>query len=220
MPSNFGDGVSSEAAGWKPDPSHRGTYNILSTCFVTLGLCIWTAIHLNIPEYRGSWRRQVGRKIGWMTLGFIAPELVAFTAFQQYRTARSLTEKMKYHFPLGTRESPAKGERPETDIEETLDRPMPRGQGRKHRWTIVHSYFGVMGGFAQIADGERNWFPLTTDGKTRHVRLTISPDALVYLEEHLPGSVPDLPQSLIEDKSKGSAFTKSIVCFQGKLPLY
>jgi len=72
----FGDGFARGDPGWKPDPPTRGTYNILSTCLVTLGLCIWTAIHLNIPEYRASWRRQVWRKIGWMVLGFIAPELV------------------------------------------------------------------------------------------------------------------------------------------------
>ncbi|KAK0647994.1 hypothetical protein B0T16DRAFT_370227, partial [Cercophora newfieldiana] len=233
MPGIFGDGFSAETTGWQSDPTHRGTYNILSTCFVTLGLCIWTAIHLNIPEYRGSWRRQVWRKIGWMVLGFIGPELVAFTAFQQYRAARSLNDKMRYHFPIGPNAKAAKSQRgpwwrrsgeaaepsqkpeEEADVEETPDNPAPKLYGRKHKWTMAHSYFAVMGGFAvQIADGVPNFFPATADGKNRHVRLSLTPEALIYLEEQLPGITPDLPKSLIEDKSKGSILAKSIVCFQ------
>jgi hypothetical protein len=73
----FGDGsANGGTTGWKADPPHRGTYSILSTCFVTLGLCIWTAIHLNVPEHGASWARQTWRKVGWMMLGFVAPELV------------------------------------------------------------------------------------------------------------------------------------------------
>lgn len=106
----FGDGFARHDTGWKPVPSHRGTYNILSTCFVTLGLCIWTMIHLNIPEYRASWRRQVWRKLGWMALGFIAPELVAFTAFQQHTAARSLTRQMRIHFPIDYKRKPVKSQ--------------------------------------------------------------------------------------------------------------
>ncbi|KAK4450426.1 hypothetical protein QBC34DRAFT_437265 [Podospora aff. communis PSN243] len=212
----FGDGFSKDTAGWKPDPSHRGTYNILSTCFVTLGLCIWTAIHLNIPEYRGSWRRQVWRKLGWMVLGFIAPELVAFTAFQQYRAAKGLTESMKFHFPVPVdRKRTRQKEGTELDVEFTCNSSTPTIHKRRHPWTMIHSYFAVMGGFAvQISDEELNFFPLKADGKERHKRLSLSPDALLYLEEHLPGIVPDLSRSFIEDKSKGSILAKSIVCFQ------
>ncbi|KAK1757757.1 hypothetical protein QBC47DRAFT_164925 [Echria macrotheca] len=227
----FGGGFSAETTGWKSDPSHRGTYSILSTCFVTLGLCIWTAIHLNIPEHHASWTRQVCRKIGWMMLGFIAPELVVFTAFQQYRAARGLHDKMRYHFPVDPKERARKSPpnpcwlrwprehgsntNRETYIEETPESLALKIHARKTKWTMTHSYFGVMGGFAlQVADGEANFFPSVVDGKDRHVRLSLTPDALVYLEEQLPGIVPDLPKTFIEDKSKGSIFAKSIVCFQ------
>ena len=71
----FGNSSTPNPANWKSEPLERGTYSILSTCIITLGLCVWTAIHLNVPEHGGYWP-QIRRKIGWMILGFLAPELV------------------------------------------------------------------------------------------------------------------------------------------------
>lgn len=34
---------------WEPQPTRRGTFGILSTCFVTLALCTWKIVHLNLP---------------------------------------------------------------------------------------------------------------------------------------------------------------------------
>jgi hypothetical protein len=96
-----------------------------------------------------------------------------------------------------------------------------------HRWTIVHSYFATMGGFAvQVSDenGHKNFFPWhghknffsRRDAKMgRYVRLTLTPEGLLYLEERFPGIIPNLSRTSIEDKSKGSMFAKSVVCFQG-----
>lgn len=36
---------------WKAGPAQRGTFGILSNCILTLGLRIWTSLHLNIPEH-------------------------------------------------------------------------------------------------------------------------------------------------------------------------
>lgn len=71
----FGNGTGIEAR-WMPEPGERGTYSILSTCLITLGLCVWTAIHLNIPAHGEKWWQQTWRKFGWMMLGFLAPEMV------------------------------------------------------------------------------------------------------------------------------------------------
>jgi len=71
----FGNGSTSHTTSWEPEPLRRGTFSILSTCFVTLGLCVWTAIHLNVPAHKG-WLYQRWCKLGWMMLGFLAPEVV------------------------------------------------------------------------------------------------------------------------------------------------
>lgn len=52
-------------ATWYPQPTFRGTSRILSTCLITMDLCIWSVVHLNIPEPGGSWRQR-GRKLGWL----------------------------------------------------------------------------------------------------------------------------------------------------------
>jgi hypothetical protein len=77
----FGSPEEDRSARWHPEPQFRGTFGILSSCLITISLCVWTALHLNIPEYdkhkkkvwpsRTSWR-----KTGWLILGLFAPEMV------------------------------------------------------------------------------------------------------------------------------------------------
>lgn len=35
-------------SGWIDDPDGRGTFTIVSSCVLTLSLCVYTAIHLNV----------------------------------------------------------------------------------------------------------------------------------------------------------------------------
>jgi len=77
----FGNQTENPATVWKAGSTFRGSYDILSSCVLTLILCIWTAVHINIAEpqdlYRNFWhRKQLQRKAVWLTLGVIAPELV------------------------------------------------------------------------------------------------------------------------------------------------
>lgn len=74
----FGNG--NDIVHWTPNPTTRGTFNILATCLITLLLCVWTAVHLNISP-PGSFWRPFGRKVGWLILALVAPEVVAFTAW-------------------------------------------------------------------------------------------------------------------------------------------
>jgi hypothetical protein len=40
-----------------------------------MGICVWSAVHLNIPE-QGKSNRQFGLKVGWLIVGLLAPEMV------------------------------------------------------------------------------------------------------------------------------------------------
>ena len=71
----FGQNPVNHTNPWRSEPPYRGTYGILSTCLVTMGLCIWTALHLNMQEHNGFYR-QMWRKVGWLTIGLFAPEMV------------------------------------------------------------------------------------------------------------------------------------------------
>lgn len=84
-----------------PQPDSRGTFGILTTCFVTLALCTWKIVHLNLPgtcpdaslSWTAWWKKgttrstkhrlihifgghQITRQIGWLVIGLFAPELV------------------------------------------------------------------------------------------------------------------------------------------------
>ncbi|CAI4214332.1 unnamed protein product [Parascedosporium putredinis] len=132
---------------WMPEPRERGTYSILSTCLITLGLCVWTAIHLNIPAHDEKWWHQTWRKFGWMMLGFVAPEMVAFAAYQQFMTARDITREMKKltDQPNCDPENPIHEQPQPTSIrpgKETQDTTGSANGGHiQHEWTRVHSYF-------------------------------------------------------------------------------
>lgn len=74
----FGNGT--DIMHWKPSPNTRGTFDILSTCVITMLLCVWTAVHLNIPPPGSVWKPRL-RKFGWLILALLAPEMVAYTAW-------------------------------------------------------------------------------------------------------------------------------------------
>ena len=71
----FGLPSENRTAEWRPEPISRGTFSLVSTCLITMALCIWTAVHLNIPEY-GKSSKQSWRKILCIIVGLFAPELV------------------------------------------------------------------------------------------------------------------------------------------------
>lgn len=62
--------------GWVSDPNTRGTLNLMFSCILTLGLCVWSAMHLNIPADDESEIQQWISGIKWGLFGVFAPELV------------------------------------------------------------------------------------------------------------------------------------------------
>jgi hypothetical protein len=82
------------AAGWHPEPRTRGTFSILSSCLITMSLCIWTSLHLNLPEHKKE-HLQKYRKLGWMILGLIAPEMVVWNAWEQRKQMKEMSKEMQ-----------------------------------------------------------------------------------------------------------------------------
>jgi len=50
-------------------------------------LCIWTSLHLNLPEH-GKEHLHKYRKLAWMVLGLLAPELVVWNALEQRKKVK------------------------------------------------------------------------------------------------------------------------------------
>jgi hypothetical protein len=80
-----------ETVNWKPPPNTRGTFSIMSSCVLTWALCMWSAIHLNIPS--GSWAKwQWAEKFLWLIWGMFCPDVIGYQALEQNILASELTQ--------------------------------------------------------------------------------------------------------------------------------
>jgi hypothetical protein len=84
----------SHFVGWAPEPRGRGTLGLLWSCFATLFLCTWSAIHPNLPGLNDSQAAILWRKIRYVVLCLIAPELVAWSAIQHLWWARNVKRQV------------------------------------------------------------------------------------------------------------------------------
>ena len=90
---------------WRSEPDGRGTFSILTSCLITMILCVWTALHLNIPplapvpderpKWKRIWESNVGRQTRWVLMGLLAPELVVYTAWMQQRLAKRIDKSVR-----------------------------------------------------------------------------------------------------------------------------
>ena len=80
---------------------------------------------------------------------------------------------------------------------------------RRHPWTMTHSFYAIMGGFAfDASDAEPNFLP------NHRSRLCISVYGVSYIAKKAPYSIPDMAEKDIKDKSKADSLAKFIVCLQ------
>lgn len=83
---------------WVSATNMRGTSDILYSCILTLFACVYTALHLNIPEPGAGFLRLLRTKCIWVVVALIAPEVALFYAFSQYLEARHLAKTLhEYH---------------------------------------------------------------------------------------------------------------------------
>jgi hypothetical protein len=83
-----------ETTTWYSAPNFRGTWDIIVSCVLTLTICVWSALHLNVPTEGSTLRQRNLRRTRWILLGIFAPELVVSTAFAQYLTAKWLKKEI------------------------------------------------------------------------------------------------------------------------------
>lgn len=74
--------------GWIGQPNTRGTLDILQTCVLTIFVCTYTILCLNVPAPNESAWILTGRKLFWMGLSIADPEFVLSYASGQWGTAQ------------------------------------------------------------------------------------------------------------------------------------
>jgi hypothetical protein len=87
------------ATGWVNQPNGRGTWDIIQTCVITLVLCSWSSLVLNIFSAKGrvSFLKD---KLRWMLFTLFWPEITLGVAFEQWEAASQCVEdfsKANYH---------------------------------------------------------------------------------------------------------------------------
>jgi hypothetical protein len=87
------DSSSIPTQGWTPSPNGRGTIDIIWSCALTIFLCSWTALCLNIPPSDWSLLKYTHQKNLIACEGILGPEFVVQTALGQWVSAcRSVKE--------------------------------------------------------------------------------------------------------------------------------
>ncbi|RPB21473.1 hypothetical protein L211DRAFT_869976 [Terfezia boudieri ATCC MYA-4762] len=183
--------VQIETTRWQPEPAIRGTFRLLISCVVTLSLCAWTALHLNIPPSDLSSFQWYLKKAKWLLMGILAPELVAFTAWDQWREAKELTARVNEIF-----QNRAAANDPDF---------IPR----KHPWTLIHSHYACMGGFVFDTKPHK---PHEVEYIPNSPRLTINSHGILFLAQNV--NLPDIPLESIQDHSKADDLAKILVIMQ------
>ncbi|KAI1627818.1 hypothetical protein EDD37DRAFT_277949 [Exophiala viscosa] len=142
---------------WMPEPNVRGTFELLRSCLITLSLCVYAAVHLNVPCTTDK-SKLLAAQVKWILCGMFAPELVVFTAWSQWISAREL---------MRTVEQCNKGKDPSMHYPD---------------WSMKHNFFAQMGGFAiDTKDHGEEYIP-----ESPRVHLTANGAAVLAQQGRLP----------------------------------
>lgn len=79
-------------SGWVREPEFRGTWGILCTCLIANFFCTYTLLCLNIPAPSDTWPILLRRRVIWMVLAILGPEIVLTYAAGQWSRARQSVE--------------------------------------------------------------------------------------------------------------------------------
>lgn len=191
--------ASSEPVGYVQDPNGRGTPSLLISCVLTLILCVWSALHLNVPSRNHSAVGDAWLNTRWIITGIYAPELVVFAAWRQWCSAK-LLQKL---------------------VTDTLDNTSPKpsdnsdtsASSKPYEWTMTHSFFACTGGFAFELEGLDAVDSTDKDQEKRQPqRMTLTARGAALLAQC--GRLPKVDREDIEDKSKANDLAKATVIMQ------
>lgn len=62
--------------GWEAGPNTRGTLTLVWSCVITIFACTWAVLHLNVPGLDDTTFQRLARKIKWMVISILFPELI------------------------------------------------------------------------------------------------------------------------------------------------
>ncbi|MCJ1256716.1 hypothetical protein MMC24_004540 [Lignoscripta atroalba] len=81
--------------GWVDSPDGRGTIDIIWGCMLTIFLCVWTVLTLNVPAPDTTLWAFTRNKIRWAILTFLGPEWLSGMAGAQWSIARRAKKQFR-----------------------------------------------------------------------------------------------------------------------------
>ena len=145
---NTGNGLVTQ--GWTSGPNGRGTIDIIYSCGITMFLCSWSVLCLNVPEPKCSRRRLFHRRLWITALAFLGPEFLFQIALGQFLSARASVRQFRESY-LHTEKKKWLG------------------------WTIRHAFYADMGGFIlqskRCPQSPEGWEKFPVDAKQIHYLL-------------------------------------------------
>lgn len=199
MPSSNTTSETEQYVSFVYDPNGRGTASLVLSCLLTLLLCVWQALHLNVPAQGQTTWQCIYSNIRWIIAGIYAPELVVFTAWRQWSSSKILSKSVISRLPQQTHA----GKREKIGLEAGMDCDLV-----SRRWTKTHSFLASTGGFAfEIPENANDFLPLDCPR-----RLAITARGMVLLARC--DRLPDVPVEEILDKSKANGLAKALVMIQ------
>lgn len=238
----FGNTSTLPPASWHPEPNFRGTFNVLSTSLLTMSLCIWTAVHLNLPEHKKE-HLQKWRKLGWLVMGLLAPELVVWNAYEQRRVVKWLTREIReihesqYHIPM------RKPKRWRDNVQSIYRRSNPL-KWLSRIWHKLKVALLLQAGELEECWQEKlrekhekedalstwtdlhSWYAVmggfAFDTKNADVpflpegreRAVLTPEGMVFLAKHWPDQIPIMSSEDLRDRSKSDGLGKLVTFWQ------
>ena len=173
--------------GWIPQPDGRGTLDIVQSCLVTLFLCSWSVLFLNIPAEREGALGFLAKKARWMLFTVSFPEVLTGIAAEQWRSACQSVEDFSQ---LAHQWESASA----SENSENLSR------FRNSPWTMRHAFFADMGGLLLDCP---DFTPFPVDGHQ-----------MLYLVEKNYLDYPDVREITIRDKNKADGFARALMLVQ------
>ncbi|KAI9152264.1 hypothetical protein HJFPF1_09493 [Paramyrothecium foliicola] len=202
--------------GWVAEPQQRGTMSILVTCTFTLILCVYTAVHLNIPPAGEPQRWQLLRKAKWVLIAIFAPEVVLYTAVEQFHSAWAFCRDMDQ---IRNKEEGYDTTRPAkkkiwwqkylsiNSGKDQQDKTAPTGPNSSQvpkPFSLIYGFYVVMGGLtADVSD-------MYDNVKT----ITLSPSRALELARAISWKHVAVSDTTINDKSKADGLAKLLVILQ------
>lgn len=185
--------------GWTPQPDGRGTLDIIYSCGITMILCSWSILCMNVPGRRESQTQILWRKLSLTALGILCPEMIFELALGQWLSARQSIRDLNSS-SLGGRSSEDKWYKIRW-IENMSTKGTSTGNScARQRWTMKDAFFTDMGGFILHT---RDQLPFPIDAKQLHYLVSKR-----YLE------LPELDHRVIEDKNKVDGLLRIITLCQ------